>query len=55
VEIISAPQDCNEDPDDTSWAAAVAAEWQVEWIDPLEDTYTVEDGVPISRLRCRTQ
>jgi hypothetical protein len=35
-----------EDPDDGSWQAAVAAIWEPDWSDPREDIYYLEDGKP---------
>jgi len=50
VEISTLPQDWNEDQDDSSWAAAIDADWQDDWSDPREDIYCVADGEPITGL-----
>jgi hypothetical protein len=43
------PED--EDPDDASWSAAVAARWEADWSDPREDIYSLDDGKPEHEAR----
>jgi hypothetical protein len=49
VRVIIVPAD-SEDAENQAWLSLIDQSWS-EWLDPREDIYTIEDGMPVDGPR----